>query len=99
MESESFSCGFDVNEGLDVDICVECESFSFDSIIIGHLFEPSKSEFSESGTFVPMTADLDHPIEHSNIKRLVDLNPLMCLYSLFMMVNLLGGKDQVVSLL
>ena len=35
-----------------------CESFSFDHIILDHLFEPSKSNFLEYDTFVLMTVDL-----------------------------------------
>jgi len=59
VEYESFSCGFDVNEGLNVDTCVEYNSFSFDPVITNHLFEPPKSKFLEFKTFVPMTANLD----------------------------------------
>jgi len=70
---ESFSCGFDVNEGLNVKTCAEYESFSFDPIITNHLFEPSKSEFLESETFVPIITNLDQTLEHAKIKRLVDL--------------------------
>jgi len=36
---ESFSCGFDVTEGLDVGFHVEYESFSFDSVIPDLLFK------------------------------------------------------------
>jgi len=32
IEYEYFSCGFDVNVGLDVDLCAEYESLSFDPI-------------------------------------------------------------------
>ena len=32
IEYKSFSCGFDANVGLDVDLCAEYESFSFDPI-------------------------------------------------------------------
>ena len=76
IEFESFSCGFNGNEGLDVDVRVEYESFSFDLFITYHLFEPSKYEFLEFNTFVPITADLDQTLEHSKIKRLVDLGPI-----------------------
>jgi len=38
-EYESFSCGFDVNEGLDVGFHVEYESFSFDPVIPDLLFK------------------------------------------------------------
>ena len=72
VKYEYFSYRFDVNEGLDVDICIEYEFFSFDPIITNHLFEPSKSEFLESKTFMPMTADLDQTLKHAKIKRFVD---------------------------
>ena len=39
VEYESFSCGFDVTEGLDVDFHVEFESFSFDPITPDLLFK------------------------------------------------------------
>ena len=38
-EYESFSCGFDVTEGLDVGFYVEYESFSFDPVIPDFLFK------------------------------------------------------------
>jgi len=47
IEYEYFSCGFDVNVGLDVDLCAECESFSFDPIRIDLLFGHCESEFVE----------------------------------------------------
>jgi len=54
-----FSCGLDVKKGLNVDICFEYESFSFDPILINHLFESFKFEFLEYDTFVPMATNLD----------------------------------------
>ena len=39
VEYESFSCGFDVTEGLDVGFHVEYESFFFDPIIPDLLFK------------------------------------------------------------
>ena len=65
----------DVNEDLNVDLCVEYESLSFDHIITNHRFEPSKFEFLEYETFVPMTVDLEQTLVHSNAKRLVDFGP------------------------
>ena len=64
MECESFSCGFDVNEDLNVDICVEYESFSFDPIITNKLFEQSKFKILDYETFVYMAIDLDQILEH-----------------------------------
>jgi len=48
IEYESFLCGFDVDVSLDVDLHAEYESFSFEPIQIGLLFENCKSEFVES---------------------------------------------------
>ena len=50
MDYESFSYGFGANEGLDVDIDIEYEPFSFDPIIIDLLFESHKFNFVESKT-------------------------------------------------
>ena len=58
VEYESFSRDLDKIECLDVGFYVEYESFFFDPIITYHLFEPSKSEFLEFETFVPITVDL-----------------------------------------
>ena len=76
MEYEPFSYGFDVKVGLDMDIWVQYESFSFNPIRTNHLFEPSKSEFLESETFVPIITNLDQTLKHAKIKRLVDLGPI-----------------------
>jgi len=58
VKYESFSCRFDVNEGLDVDICVKYESFSFVPIITDHLSESSKFGIVKSKTFVTNNFDL-----------------------------------------
>jgi len=73
VEYESFSFVFDVDVGLDVDLCAEYEYFSFDPIITDPLFESRKSEFVESETFVPMIADLDQTLANIELKELVDL--------------------------
>ena len=59
MKYGSFLCGFDVNEGLDVDICVEYEFFSFDPIITYFLFGSHKSEFVKFETIVTENFVLD----------------------------------------
>ena len=76
MESESFSYPFDINKGLNVDICVEYESFSFDPIITDLLFGSHKSEFVESETIVIENFDLDQTLAHFAIKRFVDSGPI-----------------------
>jgi len=53
IEYESFSHRFDANVGLDVDLCDEYESFSFDLIHPDFLFESHKSKFVESEAIVP----------------------------------------------
>jgi len=45
VEYESFLCGFDVDESVDEGFCAEYESFSFDPIQTGLLFENCKSKF------------------------------------------------------
>jgi len=67
MEYEAFLCEFDVNVGLDVDLCVEYESFSFDPIITGLLFESHKSEFVESRNIVTENFNLDQALAHFDI--------------------------------
>jgi len=47
-EYECFSYGLDKIESLDVDLCVDYESFSFAPIITYHFCESFKSEFLES---------------------------------------------------
>ena len=59
VEYESFSCGFDINEGLDEGFCVEYESFSFDPIITALRFESHKSEFVEFENIATKNFDLD----------------------------------------
>jgi len=58
-EYESFSCGFDVNEGLAMCFCVQYESFSFDPIISDLILEKSKTEFLEYENCVLITIDFD----------------------------------------
>jgi len=73
IEYESFSCGFDVNVGLDVNLCAEYESFSFDPIHPNFLCESHKSKFVESEAIVPEHFDLDQTPTHIELKELVDL--------------------------
>jgi len=75
MEYKSFSYGFDVNVSLDVDLCVEYESFSFDPIQTALLFENCKFAFVEFETIVTENFDLDHTLVLFNITRLVDSEP------------------------
>jgi len=84
IEYESFSCGFDVNVGLDVNLCAEYESFSFYPIRTDLLFGNCKSEFVKSGAIVTEHFDLDQTLMHSELKGLVDLGltnlPILILY-------------------
>ena len=66
---------FDVNVGLDVDLCAEYESLSFDSIQTDLLFQYRMSEFVGFETFVPMIADLDQTLTHIALRGLVYLGP------------------------
>jgi len=75
VEYESFSCRLNEDESLDVGFYVEYESFSFGLVSVDDLFDPSKSTFTESKTFVPMIADLDQTLGHIERKRLVYLEP------------------------
>ena len=59
IEYESFSCGFDVNVGLDVNLCAEYESFSFDPIHPSFLCESHEAKFVESEGIVLEHLDLD----------------------------------------
>jgi len=59
VEYESFSCELNVNIGLDVDLCAEYESFSFNPIIPDLLVESHKSKFVESEAIVTENFDLD----------------------------------------
>jgi len=75
VEYESFLCGFDVNVSLNVDLCVEYASFSFDSIQIDFLFESSNSELVEYESIAAETFDLDQTLEQIELKGLVNLAP------------------------
>ena len=46
VEYESFACGLNENESLNVGFRIEYESFSFDLIITDYLFEHAKSTFT-----------------------------------------------------
>jgi len=59
IEYESFSCGFDVNVGLDVDLCVKYKSFSFEPIQTDFFFGKCKSEFVESESIANKKFALD----------------------------------------
>jgi len=61
--------------GLEVDLCVEYESFSFDPIQADVLFESCKSDFVEFVNVVPENFDLDQTHTHIDLKGLVDLGP------------------------
>jgi len=71
IEYESFSCGFDVNVGLDVDLCVEYESFSFEPIPTDLLFGNCKSEFVESESITNKEFALEYTYTHIGLNRLV----------------------------
>jgi len=72
IECEYFSCGFDINEGLDEGFCVEYESFSFDPIITALPFESRKSEFVEFKNIATKNFDLYPTLAHIGLKRLMD---------------------------
>jgi len=59
IEYKSFSCAFDINEGVDEGLCVEYESFSFHPVITNSILEKYKSKFVESETFMSMTLVFD----------------------------------------
>jgi len=61
--------------GLEVDLRVEYESFSFDSIQADILFESCKSDFVESEAIATKNFDLDQTHTHIDLKGLVDLGP------------------------
>jgi len=54
-------------------LVLNMNSFSFDSILTGYLFESFKYVFLEYEIFVPITANLDQTLKHANFKRLVGL--------------------------
>ena len=62
-EYECFSYGSNKIESLDVDLCVDYESFSFAPIITYHFCESFKFEFLESKPFEPITVDLNHTLK------------------------------------
>ena len=90
IEYESFSYGFDINEGRDEGFCIEYESFSFDPMMTDLLLESRKFEFIESEILVPMIADLDQTLAEVELKELVDLGLILCLDCSFMMMKFLG---------
>ena len=71
VEYESISCGFDVNVGLDVDLCAEYESFSFEPIQIDLLFGNCKSEFVKSESIANKTFAVDQTYKRIGLNRLV----------------------------
>jgi len=75
VEYDSFSYRFDVNVGLDVDLCVEYKSFYFDLIISDLLFESHKSVFVEFETILTENLNLKQTLAHFDIKKLMDLGP------------------------
>jgi len=66
---------FAMNVSLDVDLCAEYESFSFDHIQADLLFESHKSQFIEPEAIVTEHFDLDQTHIHIDLKGLVDLGP------------------------
>ena len=72
VEYESCSCGLDVNMGFAVDLCVEYEPVSFNTIITTRPFESHMPEFVESQAIVTENFDLDQTLAYFDIKWLVD---------------------------
>jgi len=75
IEYESFLCEFDDNESFDESFCTEYESFSFNPILAGLLFESHKSKFVESEAIVTEHFALDQTLVHIEFHRLVDFAP------------------------
>ena len=75
IEYEYFSCGFDVNVDLDVDLCAEYESFPFDPIRIDLLFENCKYKFVESENIATKKFALDQTCAHIGLNRLMHFAP------------------------
>ena len=75
VEYEYFSCGFDVNVSLDVDLYAEYESFSFDSVQADFLFEYCKSNIVKSNNVVIKNSDLSQTLVMFNVTRLVNFLP------------------------
>ena len=75
MEYESLSYGFNVNVSLDVDLCVEYVSFSFEPIQTDLIFENCKSELVESENIVTKSFALDQTHTHIGLNKLVDFAP------------------------
>ena len=72
IKYDSFSCGFHVEMGLDVNLCVEYQTFNFDPIIIDLLLDPPESTFVEFETFVLDTPCLDQILDDNETDRLKD---------------------------
>ena len=94
IEHESFSCGFDVNVGLDVNLCAEYEYFSFALIHLDFLFESHKYEFVESEAIVLENFNLDQSLLLFDIIRLVDFAPTI-LPRLFAHDNLISRTTTI----
>ena len=75
IEYEYFSFGFDVNVGLDVDLCAEYESFSLDPIQSDHFFENCKSKVVESKGFATKNFALNQIYAHCGAQRVVNFVP------------------------
>jgi len=90
IEYESFSCVFDVNVGLDVDLSTEYESFSFNPIQTDLLFESCGSKFIESETIVTENFAWTRLYRILNLTDLWTLHPLFCLDQSFMMIYFQG---------
>jgi len=75
IENESFSCRFDVNVSLDVDLCTKYESFSVGHVQADVLFEYCKFEIVEPNNVVTKNFDLNQTLGFFNITRLVNFAP------------------------
>jgi len=75
IEYESFSYGFDINEGRDEGFCIEYESFTFDPIITALPIESHKSKFVEFENIATKNFDLDQTLAHIGLKRLMHFGP------------------------
>jgi len=80
----------DVDVSLDVDLCAEYESFSFDPIQTDLLFDNYKSEFVESESIATENFALDYTHAHFDANRLVDFAPTILPRPLIQMIYFLG---------
>jgi len=75
IEYESFSCGFDVNVSLDMDLYAEYESVSFDHVQPKSFLNICKFQIVKSNNVVTKNFDLNQTLILFDITRLVNFAP------------------------